>query len=171
MIAANYAALARELKFSQSALAKWKAQHADHPTSLDVDEWRAWIDGKGLGKRGHHRADSMVELDARKRRAEVRLLEIKIAKEERALIPANDVDTFLLFLASRLKSSLYQMFQTELPPKLAGQEVAEIRRMARESCDVLMLSMSHLQDEWVNEQARSRAAAVAATETAEATGE
>lgn len=160
--------LARELGFSATAFSKWRKSFPDAPAGIDVTEWRAFIAKHGLGTRGNHQGATKTELAERKLRAESRLLEIKIAKEERRLIDAKDVDSFLLFLSSRLKSVLYQTFQTELPPKLAGLDVAEVRRMSREGADLVLLSMQTLQDEWAAEQERAREAAIEAAENEDA---
>lgn len=158
------AALARELGFSISAFGKWRKSFPDAPAGIEVEAWRAFIAKHGLGTKGNFQSESKAALAERKLRAESRLLEIKIAKEERRLIDAGDVDSFPLFLSSRLKSSLYQTFQTELPPKTAGLDVAEVRRLNREGCDLLMVSMQTLQEDWQAEQERAREAAAHAME-------
>jgi hypothetical protein len=158
------AELARRLMVSQSAVAKWRKQHQDAPVENDPDVWKAFMAKHGLGKRGNFKPDNLRDADLAKRTAETRLLHIKIAKEERKLIDAADVDSFLLHLASRLKSALYQTFQTELPPKTAGLDVAEVRRLNREACDIVCGSMQTLQDEWQAEQERAREAAAQVAE-------
>jgi hypothetical protein len=162
------AELARRVQFTQSAIAKWRKQYEDAPTENSVEQWQAFIAKHGLGRRGNHKPENLRDAELRKKTAETRLLEIKIAKEERAVIPSKDVDTFLLHAASRIRSSLYQTFQTELPPKTAGLDVTEVRRLNREACDVLMLSMQTLQDEWQAEQEKAREAAMHAAETSDA---
>lgn len=158
------AALARELGFSISAFGKWRKAFPDAPAGIEVEAWRAFIAKHGLGTKGNFQSESKTALAERKLRAESRLLEIKIAKEERKLIDSADIDSFLLHLSSRLKSSLYQTFQTELPPKTAGLDVAEVRRLNREACDIVCGTMQTLQDEWQAEQERAREAAAQVAE-------
>lgn len=162
MLPASTSALAKVLGFTSPTIGNWRRQYPDAPASLDPVAWRAFIATHGLGTRGNFQAASKQVLAERKLLAESRLLELKFRKISREVIAGNDVDSFLLFLASRLKSSLYQTFATELPPKTAGLDVAETRRLNREGCDVLMLSMQSLQDDWQAEQARARAAAAEA---------
>jgi poly-gamma-glutamate capsule biosynthesis protein CapA/YwtB (metallophosphatase superfamily) len=70
------------------------------------------------------------------------------------------VDNYLIFLAARVKSAMYQGFTTELPPKVAGLDVSDIRRLAREHADLVCVSMQNALEDWKTEQnARRKAAA------------
>jgi len=156
--------LARELGFSVTAFSKWRKSFPDAPAGIDVTEWKAFIGKHGLGTKGNHLGETARSLRDQKTAEEIRALRMKNAKEERKLISADDVDSFLLFLSSRIKSSLYQSFQTELPPKTAGLDVAQVRLLNREGCDGIMRSMQALQDEWAAEQEAAREAAKRAAE-------
>ncbi len=154
--------LARSLGFTPGALAKWVARYPDAPKSLLEVDWRAFITQHGLGVSGNRVAKSYETIRNEKTIEETKLLRIKRARLEREVISAEQVDSFLLHLSSRVKSAVYQQFCAELPPKLAGLEVAEVRRLSREAADVLCVSMQSALDEWTKEQAAAREAAATA---------
>ena len=79
---------------------------------------------------------------------EIRLLKIKAAKEERAVIDANALDQFHLQLAIRQKSSLSQKLITELNPKLEGLSAAERLPLLEQVVDEVCQIMRDSFDEW-----------------------
>lgn len=150
--------ISRALGLSHNTAHNWKATYQDAPSSLLLSEWTAFRDKHGLGKRGKQSSASREQLVSDKLRSEVRLNEIKIAKEERKLIPAEDVESFLLYASSRTKSALFQMVG-ELAPKLAGLEAAEIRIRMRDAADGICRSMQTAVEDWQREQEEARLAA------------
>lgn len=156
----THTALARALNVSATAIRNWQREYDDAPKSWIEAEWRDFIDRHGLGQAGPRKSRRREELLVEKLASEVRLNQIKIAQAEAKLIPAEDVDNYLLFLAARVKSAMYQGFTTELPPKVAGLDVSDIRRLAREHADLVCVSMQNALEDWKTEQnARCKAAA------------
>lgn len=156
----THTALARALNVSSTAIRNWQREYDDAPKTWTEADWREFIDRHGLGQAGPRKSRRREELLVEKLASEVRLNQIKIQQAEAKLIPAEDVDNYLLFLAARVKSAMYQGFTTELPPKVAGLEVSDIRRLAREHADLVCVSMQHALEDWKIEQnARRRAAA------------
>jgi len=156
----THTALARALNVSATAIRNWQREYDDAPKSWIESEWRDFIDRHGLGQAGPRKSRRREELLVEKLASEVRLNQIKIAQAEAKLIPAEDVDNYLLFLAARVKSAMYQGFTTELPPKVAGLDVSDIRRLAREHADLVCVSMQNALEDWKTEQnARRKAAA------------
>lgn len=156
----THTALARALNVSATAIRNWQREYDDAPKSWIEAEWRDFIDRHGLGQAGPRKSRRREELLVEKLASEVRLNQIKIAQAEAKLIPAEDVDNYLLFLAARVKSAMYQGFTTELPPKVAGLDVSDIRRLAREHADLVCVSMQNALEDWKTEQnARKKAAA------------
>jgi hypothetical protein len=146
--------------YSVRALYQWREKYPDAPKGNVLSEWQAFRGKHKLGAMGNNRVSkSREDVLTEKAIAETRLTLIKIAKEERKVIPADEVDSFLLFLASRVKSALYQVFQTEMPPKTATREVAEVRALNREGCDAICLSMQTALEDWQKEQDAAREAA------------
>jgi hypothetical protein len=163
----NLTSLAAELGFSVPAFSAWRKRYTDTPETLHADAWRAWIASKGLGRStgaGHGRpADKDYEaLRNEKTETEIRLNKIKIAKEERQLIPADEVSEFLKYAASKTKSALFQMV-AETAPKCAGLEAGEIRGVMRTAADTICLSMQTTLEDWQAEQEEARRAAEQAT--------
>lgn len=156
----THTALARALNVSSTAIRNWQREYDDAPKTWTEADWRDFIDRHGLGQAGPRKSRRREELLVEKLASEVRLNQIKIQQAEAKLIPAEDVDNYLLFLAARVKSAMYQGFTTELPPKVAGLEVSDIRRLAREHADLVCVSMQHALEDWKTEQnARRKAAA------------
>ena len=156
----THTALARALNVSATAIRNWQREYDDAPKAWVEADWRDFIDRHGLGQAGPRKSRRREELLVEKLASEVRLNQIKIAQAEAKLIPAEDVDNYLLFLAARVKSAMYQGFTTELPPKVAGLDVSDIRRLAREHADLVCLSMQNALEDWKTEQnARRKAAA------------
>jgi len=156
----THTALARALNVSATAIRNWQREYDDAPKAWIEADWRDFIDRHGLGQAGPRKSRRREELLVEKLASEVRLNQIKIAQAEAKLIPAEDVDNYLLFLAARVKSAMYQGFTTELPPKVAGLDVSDIRRLAREHADLVCVSMQNALEDWKTEQnARRKAAA------------
>ena len=156
----THTALARALNVSSTAIRNWQREYDDAPKAWIEADWRDFIDRHGLGQAGPRKSRRREELLVEKLASEVRLNQIKIAQAEAKLIPAEDVDNYLLFLAARVKSAMYQGFTTELPPKVAGLDVSDIRRLAREHADLVCVSMQNALEDWKTEQnARRKAAA------------
>jgi len=156
----THTALARALNVSATAIRNWQREYDDAPKAWIEAEWCDFIDRHGLGQAGPRKSRRREELLVEKLASEVRLNQIKIAQAEAKLIPAEDVDNYLLFLAARVKSAMYQGFTTELPPKVAGLDVSDIRRLAREHADLVCVSMQNALEDWKTEQnARRKAAA------------
>lgn len=155
----THTALARALNVSATAIRNWQREYDDAPKSWIEAEWRDFIDRHGLGQAGPRKSRRREELLVEKLASEVRLNQIKIAQAEAKLIAAEDVDNYLLFLAARVKSAMYQGFTTELPPKVAGLDVSDIRRLAREHADLVCVSMQNALEDWKTEQNARRKAA------------
>lgn len=164
----NKTSLAKELGCSVSALCAWENRYDDTPKELKAEDWKEWITAKGLMRStgaGHGRPpDKDWEgLRNEKTETEIRLNKIKIAKEERQLIPADEVSTFLTYAASKTKSALFQMV-AETAPKCAGLEAGEIRGVLRTAADTICLSMQTTFEDWQAEQEEARKSAEQATE-------
>lgn len=145
-------AVAHALGMTQPSLAAWKARFPDAPKSFDADEWKQFIARHELGNSNNRANRGHEDLRRRKLASEVRINELKIAKEERKLIPADDVDAFLLHLGSRVKANLFQLFVGELPPAVAGLPVEEIRIRCEEKADAMCISMQGALEQYRKEQ-------------------
>jgi hypothetical protein len=139
----NITQLAKVLGTTRHSLAAWM-KRPDAPRGMDVQTWRTYVERSGLGAAGPKVAQSSASLRDQKTAKEVELLDLKIAKEKRKLIPAEDVDRLHLFVATRAKSKLYQSLETEAPPKLDGLSAAEQRPILRGIADSIADEMADL---------------------------
>lgn len=162
----NATSLASKLGVSLSAISNWKRRYPDAPQNFIADDWREFMERNGVGNRpgsGRPANVSQQEAQRRKTTAEAKLAEIKIAKELRRLIDADEVETFIQYAASKTKSALYQMV-AETAPKCAGLEAGEIRGIMRTAADVICTSMQTTVEDWQAEQEEARKAAEQAAE-------
>jgi hypothetical protein len=166
----NLTSLGAELGFSVAAFSQWRARYTDTPDTLHADKWREWIARNGLGTKGRQASKSREALTNEKLASEIRINHIKISKEERKLIPADEVESFMLYASSKAKSALFQMV-AETAPKCAGLEAGEIRGILRSAADVICLSMQTTVEDWQTEQSEARRVAASATARAEEGGE
>lgn len=152
---------ARGLSFSVPAFSAWKKRYDDFPPTLHEELFVEFIARHQLGSKGRPGNKSREELTNDKLRSEIRLNEIKIAKEERKLISADEVESFLLHAASKTKSALYQMV-AECAPKCAGQEAGDVRTILRGGADGICRSMQTTVEDWQREQEEAKQAAAQA---------
>ena len=165
--AKNYATIAEALGVTVRSITNWREKFPDAPQTMLVSDWQAFKKRRKLGFTNNRVGKDRESILVDKAAAETRLIRIKIAKEERKLIDAELVENFHLFAAARLKSAIYQLFATELPPKTANSELSDVRKINREACDALCLSMQATFDQWREEQEAARAAAAAVEDNAD----
>lgn len=168
MIHRTQAMLARALGVDPSAIRQWIAKHTDHPADFDDEKWRAFMAAHELGIAPNRIAKGRDALLKDKLKTEIRLNGIKIAKEERKLIPADEVRDFHTFMFQRFKSGLYQTFESELPPKTAGADVSTVRKFNTEAVEMLLGTFQAAVKEWDEQQEAAAEAAAHATRAAEA---
>lgn len=116
------------------------------PTEPIVEEWEAFVAENNLGSGGQH--SSLEELKAERLRKQIELDQIKIDQQRKLVIPSAEVNEFLTMVATRSKAALYAALETELPPKLEGQDVAAIRSILREAADGICDRMQKGFDDW-----------------------
>lgn len=146
----NLTQLAKVLGTTLPSLRAWR-RRPDAPKGLDAETWRAYVEKNGLGSPGPKVAQSSATLKDRKTEREVELLDLKIAKEKRKLIPAEDVDRLHLFIATRAKSKLYQFLETEAPPKLDGLSASQQRPILREIADSIADEMADMFEQFAKQ--------------------
>jgi transcriptional regulator with XRE-family HTH domain len=135
--------LARRLGVQRGTLANWK-QREGAPANRDVEAWLAFVEQNQLGLSGPKLGQLSKELKDDKLRHEIELLKARLAREQRAVIPAAEVNTLLLHVATSSRTLLYQFMETEAAPKLAGMDAAQMRPMLREMADTICEKMGDL---------------------------
>jgi hypothetical protein len=130
------AGLAKRLHVTRAALSAWSNLDGA-PLGWDYDEWRAFMKDQSLGVSGNRTSADKEELQKEKLRGEIRLNELKIAKEERTSVSRADVDALLLHIATMQRTVLYPALERELPPRAEGRTAAEIGLVGREIADRL----------------------------------
>lgn len=86
-----------------------------------------------------------------KTRKESRLLDLKIAKEERKTANIADVDALHLHLSTFVKTILYQRLSREMGPKCAGKTAEEINIFGRAAAGEICELLRHGIEQWKEE--------------------
>lgn len=141
----TWAALAAELGVSSRTVQNWRKRDGA-PEKADVATWQAFVDKHELGSGGAHSSLEDVKRDRILKQTE--LDQIKIDQARRLVIPAQEVNDFLATVSTQAKAQLYAAMQTELPPKLEGQDVATIRKHLQEAADAICDKMQSGFDDW-----------------------
>lgn len=149
----TWADLSKALRFSRQAVAEWR-KLPGAPQTPDVTAWKKFIADNELGIVGNRVSKDREGLLTRKLAAEVRLAELKAAKEERTVIDRDAVDAMLLRLGSLQKTVLYQKLEKEFPAKAAahGAQVEAMQRLGREAADALCEIFTGEMDKWTEAQ-------------------
>lgn len=141
----TWSQLAGLLGVSARSVANWRKIDGA-PTGTNQGEWESFVVDKNLGSAGKH--SSLEELKAERIRGQIEIDRIKIERERKLTISAEELNDFLLTLANKAKNGIYAVLETELPPKLDGQDVTTIRRICRESADSICDRLKDGFDEW-----------------------
>ncbi len=137
----SWDALAVRLGTSRQSMVNWRNMEGA-PKDRNPDTWGAFIKEKGLGARGPRVGGS--ELKDEKTRHEIELIKARLAREKRLVIPADEVNTLLLHIATQSRTELYQFMETEAPPKLDGMSAAQMRPILREMADTICGKMEDM---------------------------
>ncbi len=129
--------LAEILGFSRRTITEWRKLPGAPTGPQDIKAWRDFIEVNDLGIVGNRASKSREQLLVEKLTKENRLLELKIAKEERTVVERAAVDQMLLRLGSLQKTLLYQKLEREMPVKAAagGADVEQMRKLGMETAD------------------------------------
>jgi len=88
--------------------------------------------------------------DSKKRKTEVetKILEIKLAREERRSIERSEVNKLFLHVASQQKAVLFAALEREYPGKVVGRTASEISLAGRQLGDRLCAIFTREADQW-----------------------
>lgn len=94
------------------------------PNDGKIEDWLKFQASHGLGRGA---SKTKTELQEEKLREEIALLRLKRSREEGATVLVADVREFLGQLSAKHAQLLRMKYDTELPAKLAGKDMVEIR--------------------------------------------
>lgn len=135
----SWAALAAALEINRSTLYAWRRK-SDAPTKPDdLTSWQAFAEE--LREAARVSPESKA-LQAEKLKREIALLDAKLAKERRKIIPAAEVQTLLNQIATGQRADLDEWCRTTTPRPMPGADLGEIRDAQRLICDDLCDRMS-----------------------------
>jgi len=104
----------------------------------EVREWRAEQGGDEM------KAAKLAEIISR-----TELNKLKKADLEGRMIPIDEVKDLLAKLASGVRTKLYSLMESTLPPKLEGRDILEVRKILRESADEICAELGAKGEEWL----------------------
>ncbi len=136
--------LGERLGVSIQTLRSWRAK-AGAPTEADPEKWEAFVKENGLDRLTHSGRGSEERMEAVRLGNEI--LKAKLAREQRKTIDRETVSRLLFRLATEQKSLLFQLMETELPPKCDGMTAVQMRPIFRKAADSICDRMAPLIDQ------------------------
>ncbi len=133
--------LASKFGVSVQTMKVWRVKEGA-PVTTDLGEWEAFVKKEGLGTT--LRGFTGGALKDEKTKHEIEILKARLAREKRLVIPADEVNTLLLYIATQSRTELYQFMETEAPPKLDGMSAAQMRPILREMADTICGKMEDM---------------------------
>jgi hypothetical protein len=127
----SWVELSRRLGFSRTAIYKWRTL-PDAPKEPDAVQWQAFIEDHGLGKRDTR---SLTEIKADVENERLRKLRRENEVAEGEIVNVVDMANMLKELAAKFDLVLTHKLDTELPPLLVGQPIAEVRAICAKCHD------------------------------------
>lgn len=159
---ATWQSLAAWLNVPVGVLKEWRSLPGA-PTEPLRREWLKFRDRNFVGGKPPARPDvsgstsfADIKLRDAKLRMELRLLEAKVAKEERRVVPTSDVIALLTRLGATVKSKLYAALETEAPPRLLGLDAAHMRQVLRGMADDICRGFEDGADAWKEGEAERK---------------
>lgn len=92
--------------------------------------------------------EKLVNTKDDKAQKEIRLLDMKIAREERRTVERAEVNTLLLHVASQQKAVLFAALEREFPGKVVGRTASEISAQGRALADRLCEIFQREVEQW-----------------------
>jgi len=129
--------LAAQVGHTRQSLVKWRTL-SGAPQNRNIQDWKVFIEANQLGK------NSGQGLKDEKTRHEILLIQARLAREKRTVVPMDEVNALLLHLSTQSRTVLYQFMETEAPPKLDGMSAAQMRPILREMADTICGKMGDL---------------------------
>lgn len=146
--AETWSRLAEILQFTVQAISRWRRLPGAPEGPQNVAAWREFIAANDLGIVGNRSSKDREALLIEKLTKENKLLDLKIAKEERTSVARSEVDELLLHVATLQKAVLFPALENELPPRAEGRSAAEISVMGRELGDRICGIFAQAMETW-----------------------
>ena len=143
--------LAKRLHFSRIAIYEWR-KLPGAPQEPNLEEWKLYIESNQLGHSGNRLTKKRDELLGEKTTREIRLLDLKIAKEEATSMDVDEVGDLLLHLSSFAKTILYQRLSRELGARCAGKTPEELTHFGNDIADEICAQLSDAITKWSDER-------------------
>lgn len=119
----------------------WRKRE-DAPKECNYEVWAEYVKKHNLASQIRRLGGS--ELRDEKTKHEIELIKAKVAREQRRVIERGEVDQLLLHIATEGRTVLYNLMESELPPKLDGMGAAQMRPILREAADTIADRMAGL---------------------------
>lgn len=144
--------LATALNVTRTTVTRWR-RLAGSPKTTDLEQWKSFVEENDLGVAGNKPHKDREELLREKLRREIALLDVKVAKERREVVPASELNELLASIASSQRAELIRFANTEavtIAGKLGG-EVADARTILEglvdRQCDIMETAVARFMQE------------------------
>ena len=148
-ITQSWKEIASTLGYSRNAVYAWRKLDGA-PQTPDLEAWKAFVAEHDLGVVGNRASKTREGLLVEELTKENRLLDLRIAKEERRSVDRSEVDALLLHVATMQKTVLFPAMERELPPRAEGKTASEISVIGREIADRCCAVMASAIETWAN---------------------
>ena len=123
----NWTALSRELGVSRQSIARWRAR-PEAPEDPDPDAWRAYVSANGLGSAS---GDELKDLRAQLLREQIEREKRRNQIETRSVVTLEECSTAARRATTCWAAVLSAKLENEIPPRLLGLGIAELRAELR----------------------------------------
>lgn len=138
------ASLARALGCDRTSLPEWR-RRGDAPVDNNLETWREYCQKHGLGR---FIQKTKTQLQEDKLRRDIKLADLKIAREEGNMVDVDTMANYVARFSAKLDQLLTQKIEVELPPRVQGKDIVEIRREARAVHDEIREIYNKALPEW-----------------------
>lgn len=148
----NWNKVAAGLGIARQTLGVWR-KRPDAPKTPNLKDWQTYVAKSGLGiRRGRASSPEREELLAEKLKREIALLDTRLARERRQVIPTDEIGGLLTRIADCQRKELIQWAEAETSMVIAGSggDLGEIRDMMRRAVDRLCERMETGIGRWLD---------------------
>lgn len=124
------------------------ADGIDSAGRVDTDKLRAWIKANPDKLQSAKPAARISEAEARIAEAKAEEVEHRVAVKKRQFVPTQVSAGRIAKLAIDQKTMLRAKLENELPAKLVGKEILEIRKIMAQTVDDICVLMREFVKEW-----------------------
>lgn len=143
---ATWTQLSKDLGFHVNAFREWRKLPGS-PSEPDASEWKQFITENDLGTAGNRVSKGREHWLVEKLKKDVKLQDIRIEKEQRTLVPIDEVSEFVASMGFACRQWAYEIAR-ELPRQIIGDNLAEAQAKSTTYADRMVSNLQGQVDGW-----------------------